>query len=168
MTRTRPAGWRNVAWASLVAAIGLVSCGSDGGGADRLPDVEVVGLESGDVMNVAAIEGPAVINLWATWCAPCRAEMPAFQQVHADLGDAVRFIGINEGDDSAAATEFVADVGAEYDQYLDADGALTDALRIAGLPATIVVDGSDTVVELYLGELDEGGLRALLDEQLGI
>ncbi|MEQ1571680.1 MAG: TlpA disulfide reductase family protein [Myxococcota bacterium] len=139
-----------------------------GRGADRLPDVEVVGLESGDVMNVAAIEGPAVINLWATWCAPCRAEMPAFQQVHADLGDAVRFIGINEGDDGAAAAEFVADVGAEYDQYLDADEALADALRIAGLPATIVVDGSDTVVELYLGELDEGGLRALLDEQLGI
>ena len=103
------------------------------------------------------------MNLWATWCGPCRAEMPAFQTVSTEIDD-VRFVGVNQGDAGDAATEFLDEVGVDFDQYLDPDGALTNALRVAGLPATFVIDADGTIVEVHNGALDEDGIRALVAE----
>lgn len=150
-----------------VAAVALVACGSDSSAATRLPDVEVQDLVGGGTVLASELGGPAVVNLWATWCAPCRAEMPAFEAVHADIGDEVRFVGINEGDEGPAAAAFVAEVGVTFDQYLDLDGGLTDGLRIAGLPATVVLDEDGSVLTVHNGALTEDGLRSLIDEHLG-
>ena len=84
---------RRVGRLTVVLAAVLVACGG-GESADRLPDVEVAPLVGGDTIQLSDIDGPAVINLWATWCAPCRAEIPDFESVHQERGDEVRFVGI--------------------------------------------------------------------------
>ena len=142
------------------AALWLAACGSGGGGASALPSIDLVALETGAEVDAASIDGPAIVNLWATWCAPCRAEMPAFEQVSTEF-DGVRFVGVNQGDDGDAAAEFLDEVGVTFDQYLDPTGELTDALSVVGLPATFVIDADGVVVEVHSGALDADGIREL-------
>lgn len=143
------------------AALWLAACGSGGGEASALPSIPLTELDTGAEVDAGSIGGPAIVNLWATWCAPCRAEMPAFQEVSAEV-DGVRFVGVNQGDDGDAAGEFLDEVGVTFDQYLDPTGELTDALSVAGLPATFVIDADGVVVEVHQGALDADGIRDLV------
>ena len=69
------------------------------------------------------------MNLWATWCVPCRKEIPDFEAVHQARGDAVRFVGVNVGEEPDQAAAFIAEVGATYDQYLDPQGYVSTEPR---------------------------------------
>ncbi len=148
-----------VAFGALV----LASCGDEGSAALTLPEIELTDLQTGELVDADAIDGPAIVNLWATWCGPCRTEMPAFQEVSTEFDD-VRFVGVNQGDAGDAAAEFLDEVGVTFDQYLDPNGELTNALRVAGLPATFVIDADGVVVEVHNGALDPDGIRALVAE----
>ena len=156
----------------LAAALTLVAaaCGSSGegsGGGDVLPDVEIEQLDGGTTISLSDIDGPAVINLWATWCAPCRREIPDFEVVHQARRDEVRFVGVNIGEDAGRAAEFLADVGATYDQYLDREGYVVTELRTTTMPVTIVLDADGEIVERHLGPLDQDGLNKAIDVALG-
>lgn len=136
---------------------------SDG---ERLPDVELIPLAGGDAVSLADISGPAVVNLWATWCAPCRAELPDFEEVHQARGDEIRFVGINVGEDGDRAAQFVDDVGATYDQFLDSEGFVVTELRTTAMPVTIVLDTDGAVSLRHLGPMDQDDLNAAIDEAL--
>lgn len=149
----------------FVGASLLVAC--DGSrDAETLPQVEIADLVSGDVSQLSDIEGPAVINLWATWCAPCRAEIPAFEEVHQERADEVRFVGINVGEDPARALEFLAEVGATYDQYADEAGDVSTELRATAMPLTVVIDGDGIVTTRHLGPMDQDGLDEAIDDAI--
>lgn len=148
---------------AAIGALALASCGGGGSDALTLPEIELTDLETGDLVGADAIGGPAIVNLWATWCGPCRTEMPAFQEVSTEFDD-VRFVGVNQGDAGDAAAEFLDEVGVTFDQYLDPNGELTNALRVAGLPATFVIDADGVIVEVHNGALDPDGIRALVAE----
>lgn len=158
--------WTLVVPVVAVAVLGLASCGSGGGGAAALPDVPLTAMESGEVSSAADLGGPALVNLWATYCAPCRAEMPAFQVVSDELDGIVRFVGVNQGEDGASAQAFLDEVGVTFDQYLDENGELADSLGIAALPATAVVDADGTVLTVHSGALDEQEIRDLVAAHL--
>lgn len=107
---------------------------------------------------------PMVVNLWATWCPPCRREMPVLAQAQRESGDTVVFAFVNQGEDAAT-------VGA----YLDADkltlrNVLLDPRRTAGLaagstalPTTLFYDASGRLVERHLGPLSAASLAAKLE-----
>jgi len=137
-------------------------------GGERLPDVDLVDLATGETSSLTAIEGPAVINLWATWCAPCRAEIPDFEEVHQARGDEIRFVGINVGEDASAAQEFIDDIGATYDQFADPGGDVSTALRATAMPVTVVIDADGTITTRHLGPLDQEGLDEAIDEAIGL
>jgi thiol-disulfide isomerase/thioredoxin len=145
----------------------LAACGSVAAG-ETLPDVGIAPLAGGDTIQLSQIEGPAVINLWATWCAPCRAEIPDFESVHQARGDEVRFVGINIGEDGDRAATFLDDVGATYDQFLDAEGYVVTELQTTAMPVTLVLDADGRVSTRHLGPLDADGLNEAIDEALGI
>lgn len=173
--------WRT-ATASVALVLALSACGADefgagstqtidsvGGSAQRgdvLPDVDLVDFVSGEETSLTAIEGPAVLNLWATWCAPCRAEIPDFEEVHQARGDEVRFIGVNVGESSSQALEFLVEVGATYEQFSDPTGDVSVALRATSLPVTVVLAADGTVSRKHVGPLDQDGLNEAIDEAL--
>ena len=135
---------------------------------DVLPDVEIEELGGGPTISLADIDGPAVVNLWATWCAPCRREIPDFEAVHQARGDEVRIVGVNIGEDGDRAAEFLDDVGATYDQYLDSEGYVVTELRTSTMPVTVVLDADGFITERHLGPLDEDGLNDAIDDALGL
>lgn len=137
-------------------------------GGDVLPDVEIDELGGTGTISLADIEGPAVVNLWATWCAPCRREIPDFEAVHQARGDEVRFVGVNVGEDSDRAAEFLNEVGATYDQYLDSEGYVVTELRTSTMPVTVVLDADGFITKRHLGPLDEDGLNDAIDDALGL
>lgn len=159
--------------AALALVAGACGGGGDGGGGDgaasgdRLPDVMLTPLSGGDEVSLRDIEGPAVINLWATWCTPCRREIPDFEAVHRERGDAVTFVGVNVGEDADRAAAFILDTGATYDQYLDPAGLVTTGLEATTMPVTVVVDAAGTVVARHMGQMGRGDLRTAIDDATG-
>ena len=150
----------------VAAAFLLAACGSAASG-DPLPAVEISGLTSGEVSLLSDIEGPAVINLWATWCAPCRAEIPDFEEVHQARSHEVRFVGINIGESTDRAQEFIEQVGATYDQFSDAAGDVSVELRATSMPTTVIIDADGAVTKKHFGPLDQNDLNEAIDEALG-
>jgi cytochrome c biogenesis protein CcmG, thiol:disulfide interchange protein DsbE len=153
---------------SAVTVFGAAGCGtSDGDGAgETLPAVDLVPLSGGAPVSLDAIDGPAVINLWATWCVPCRREIPDFEEVHRARSDEVRFVGINIGEDADQAASFLDEVGATYDQYLDPQGFAQTRLAAVSLPVTIVIDADGQVTTRRVGPMDQDDLDAAIDDAL--
>lgn len=152
------------ATAVVAACLALVGC--SGSAASSLPDVEITALDGGESSNLADIDGPAVINLWATWCAPCRREIPAFEEVHRERGDSIRFVGVNVGEDAEQALRFLDDLDVSYDQFLDPEGYVVTELEATAMPVTIVIDADGAITTRHLGPLDQDGLNTAIDEAL--
>jgi cytochrome c biogenesis protein CcmG/thiol:disulfide interchange protein DsbE len=119
--------------------------------------------------RLEALDGtPIVINKWASWCRPCRAEFPIFQRVATERGKEIAFIGVNEGDKRPAAEDFLAERPLPYPSYEDHDEAIARELDAAKLfPATVFIDarGRDFV---HFGEYtSRADLEADIDRYLG-
>lgn len=120
----------------------LVACG---GGADEAdsswPDVPVASAADGSTVSSADIvaEGTTVVSFWATWCAPCKRELPMLEEMAAD---GTNVVGVNIGDSADSVEAFLADLGVTFPSYIDVDGEMLSRLDVPSLPATmIVVDG---------------------------
>jgi len=93
--------------------------------------------------RIAALHGhPVVVNVWASWCGPCRTEMPALQRVALQRGRAVAFVGVNLKDNRAAAQRFLQSVPLSYPSYEDPDGQIYNQYALAGAPSTIFYDAA--------------------------
>jgi cytochrome c biogenesis protein CcmG/thiol:disulfide interchange protein DsbE len=115
------------------------------------------------------LEGtPAVVNKWASWCGPCRAEFPIFQQVATDRGKEVAFLGVNSGDKRPAAEAFLADRPVPYPSYEDPDEEIAQTLKAAKYyPMTVFVDRRGKVEFVKAGEYRSAAeLEADIDRYL--
>ena len=117
----------------------------------------------GPPLELAGLRGPAVVNLWATWCAPCRRELPAFQDVSEQRTD-VSFVGVDIGEDPGAAQAFLDELGVTFPQYADEEADLTDALGTAALPVTLIVGDDGLITTTHVGPLSVDDLHAALDD----
>lgn len=124
---------------------------------------------SGAVVTIDDItDGPLVANLWATWCPPCIAEMPAFDEVADDPDVAgVTIVGVNVGDSADAATAFADELGVTYPQFTDPDGLLSTTLAVSALPATAFFDDDGTLVRVHSGAFTADELRAAIRDAFG-
>lgn len=113
--------------------------------------------------RIAALEGyPIVVNVWASWCGPCRFEFPTLQKLSAEYGKQVAFVGVDSQDSDEAARTFLAEAPVPYPSYSDPDKKITDALGATlGLPDTAFYDRRGKLVYLKQGPYaDEADLRA--------
>ena len=103
-------------------------------------------------VQLAKLEGhPVVVNVWASWCGPCRSEFPDFQQVSADRGDEVAFLGVDALDTDPAAETFLEEFPLPYPSVTDPDEQVKRDLGIRGYPATAFFDASGELVHLKQG-----------------
>jgi thiol-disulfide isomerase/thioredoxin len=118
-----------------------------GGG---LPDL-ALSCFSGGTLDLGRAPGvPTVINLWASWCGPCREELPLVQELAAAAGNRVRVLTVNSEDGVPQATSFAADARVTLPTAYDGEGKLAAALGLRGLPQTVFVgaDGSLAYVQV--------------------
>lgn len=109
---------------------------------------------------------PVVLNLWASWCVPCRQEMPAFDAVARSLPE-VLFVGVAVQDSEAAARRFATEVAVSYPLGFDDTGTLLEHYPTLGLPTTFFITREGSVAFRRIGQLDESGLHDLVIEYLG-
>lgn len=118
-------------------------------------------LLGGDVedyeQRVDSLRGyPVVANVWASWCGPCRLEIPYFQRAGAEYGKRVAFLGIDRQDDDDAARTFLREEPVPYPSYRDPDEAISESIGAAlGMPDTAFYDESGELVYLKLGPYDD-------------
>lgn len=103
--------------------------------------------------RVATLHGyPVVVNVWASWCGPCRAEFPTLQRLSARYGRRVAFLGVNSDDSNAAASTFLRERPLPYPSYTDPGKQIAASLHIAlGLPDTAFYDRRGKLVYLKQG-----------------
>ena len=122
----------------------------------------------GNTISTADLIGqPLIVNFWFSTCPPCKKELPHFAAVHADLGDTIRFVGINPSADSPETNvEFAAERGVTYELLRDPNGTFTDEVGITAFPVTLFVRADGNIIR-QTGELEEADLRAHAAELLG-
>ena len=112
---------------------------------------------------------PAVVNKWASWCRPCRAEFPIFQQVASERGKEIAFLGVNGADKRPAAEKFLAQRPLPYPSYEDPDEKIAGELKIPKFfPMTVFIDGRGKTAFIKSGEYTSAAeLKADIDRYLG-
>lgn len=139
----------------------------------RAPAPEVVGTTlDGSTFVLADHRGEVVaLNVWASWCAPCRAEAPALQQVWTEYqSKGFLLVGLDTRDSAASAEAFIARFGITYPSVIDTDGRIqllfASSLPPQAIPSTVVIDKQGRVAARILGEVTEASLSGIVDSLL--
>jgi len=137
---------------------------------DGLPDQTLPCLGGGRDVRLAGLDGPLVVNVWASYCAPCRDELPVLQQLHEAAGDQLTVIGVDYDDTApGAALQLAADSGVTYSSVADPASDLRADLEVIALPQTVFVDASGEVVATERRQLTSYAMAAdLVRDHLGI
>ncbi len=138
---------------------------SQASGADEMeaPDFTVVDAD-GNSVSLSDFEGkPVVLNFWASWCPPCKAEMPEFDKVCAELGGEIHFMMVDMTDGQRETVEkgaqYVAEQGFAFPVYYDTEQEAAYTYGIRSIPTTIFIDSEGFIVTGAEGQLDEETLR---------
>ncbi len=109
--------------------------------------------------RIASLEGyPVVVNVWASWCGPCRFEFPTLQRLSAEYGKRVAFLGVDKQDSDDAAKTFLESAPVPYPSYTDPDSEIAETMGATrGLPDTAFYDREGELVYLKQGPYSEHG-----------
>lgn len=174
---------------ALVSIVFLTACGgaaaTDTGSGFVGGDGSIVVIDPGQRVPAPALSGTTldgkpfdiaryrgdivVLNVWASWCAPCRAEAPELEEVWKDVqGRGVQFVGLNTRDSELSAQRFVQTMGLTFPSVQDTDGRLqllfSDSLPPQAIPSTLVIDRDGYVAARILGKASAATLRGVIDE----
>ena len=139
-----------------------------------LPDLSLPCLGGGPDVDLSALKGPLVINLWAQWCEPCRDELPYYQRLHEEAAGELRVLGIDYLDPQPGGALALAEVtGVTFPSLADPDGRLRQVWRVRGLPGVVFVDEQGRVTNpdarpTYLVIESYDQLAGLVREHLGV
>jgi len=167
-------------WVAVVGSV-AAGCGGDSGGdyGGQHPDYAkalagaaaplaalykesdklLPGGQSAFEQRLAALKGyPVVVNVWASWCGPCRFEFPALQQASATYGKKVAFLGVNSQDSNAGAETFLEEAPLPYPSFSDGNEEITQSIGAGtGLPDTAFYGSSGNLCYLKQGPYSEHG-----------
>ena len=107
-----------------------------------------------------------VVNFWATWCPPCRVELPELDAYQAEMGGQVVVLGVDTGEPPATVEPFVGQHGLRFPILLDGDGAIAAAYGVVGLPTSLIVDRSGVVRERVTGPMTRDTLARRVERLL--
>lgn len=120
---------------------------------------------TGEAVRLSDFAGkPVVINFWATWCPPCRQELPGFENAWQQYGDDVVFLMVECGGETTEEVEtFIAEGGYTFPVYVDSDGSGAAAYGINAIPVTALVDAEGNLFAYQVGAVEEDSLRGAID-----
>ena len=134
-------------------------------GLDRFPFT----TEEGETGVLSDFGGePTVINFYASWCAPCRAELPEFRDVQAQAGDRVRFLGVSHDIDETSWRSLNEEFELNYPTVFQREAQIHAELELLGMPATAFMNEDGEIVHTSTGVLNEEALKDLIAEHLGV
>ncbi len=130
--------------ASVTAAVGSLA-----------PDFLLENLDGGESRLSDYRGRPVVLNFWATWCRPCRKEMPQFVEAYDKYSaDGLVIIGLNLQEGKSIIQPFADDYGIDFPVLIDRDGEVGDEYRLLGLPTTFFIDRSGVIRSIFRGPLE--------------
>jgi len=133
----------------------------------QLPDLELKRYGGGTVNLRQFLGKPLVLNLWASWCPPCRAEMPLLAEAQGRYRE-VNFVFVNQGEGEAEIHAFLQETGLPLGWVLlDPESSLSRLLKAQGLPTTYFFDAEGNLVARHPGQLFEGALEGYIAKLVG-
>ncbi len=144
---------------ALATIAGPIKAPNDAGG--QAPAFSLTGTDGRQVTLANLAGKPAVINFWASYCPPCRAEMPLLRRLVGQR-PGMQLVLVDEGDSSQAARSFLTSVGLNQAALLDSDLSVGHAYGAIAFPTTVFVRADGTIAARHIGQLDEGVLAAEL------
>ena len=170
----KPDGRRAAATVVLLLLPVLGACTGEGpgdGGEEPAPAFEAPSLK-GETVSLEEMEGNVVLlNIWATWCPPCRDEMPDLQQIHEEhYDDGLRVVGvsIDGGGSDESVRRFLDDLGIDFLILRDPRDRVSQDFAVRGVPASFLIDREGMIRWRHMGPLtaDDPDLREALDDLL--
>ena len=147
----------------------------EGNGANGIttpaPDFSMTDAE-GATVRLSDFKGrPVLLNFWASWCGPCKSEMPAIQEAWKQSGDEVAFVIVNmtgmDGESEEAARAFLTGNGYDFPCYFDKANSAAAAFGVSSIPQTYLINAEGNIIGGYMGAMDDAvlaeGLRMLTD-----
>jgi cytochrome c biogenesis protein CcmG/thiol:disulfide interchange protein DsbE len=126
-----------------------------------------VSLEEFEGILVGQLGRPVVVNIWASWCAPCRTEMPLLQDAADTYSDRVVILGVASNDDPGEARRFLDETGLDYPNVFDISGEIRVALGLTAYPTTYVFGADGTIRARVNGGISEQRVAGLIEDALG-
>jgi thiol-disulfide isomerase/thioredoxin len=136
-----------------------------------LPDLQLpcLGQSSAGVSLRRLTGKPTVLNLWASWCPPCKEELPAFARLSSSARGRIQVVGVASKDVPGRSVDYAGRTGLPFPSLQDEPGSLLRSLRRVGLPATVLLKADGSVADVYQGApLTDSTLRALVKDTLGV
>jgi len=126
------------------------------------PDFSLAALH-GEEFKLSALRGkPVVLNFWATWCPPCRAELPELKSASERYAGQVAIVGVNQAESPATVAEFASQLGLIFPIPLDQRGEASRVYGVRSLPTTFFIDRHGIIRQIQSGPLTEATLSQLL------
>lgn len=118
----------------------------------------------GLTLRLADLRGhPVLVNFWATWCEPCRVEMPGLEAVYEVYQDrGLRLLAVNLGEDSVPIQQWVSNLGLSFDILLDRQQDVAALYQIRGQPSTYVISPTGIITQIFYGPTSQDSLKAAI------
>jgi peroxiredoxin len=121
----------------------------------------------GDAVTLSDYRGqPVVLNFWASWCPPCRAEIPHFQEASVKYNGQATILGVDQGEPQAVVADFGSALGVSYPLLLDADNSVNREYGVSALPTTVFVGPDGIIREVYTGIVNGAVLQDRIERLL--
>jgi thiol-disulfide isomerase/thioredoxin len=119
----------------------------------HLPPLTLPALRGAPLQTDSIGTRPVLLNLWATWCGPCRREMPALARLARNMGPRLEVISIDQGEDARVVQAYVKRFDVNFPVYLDRDQQMGTMLHLIGLPSSFFIDRHGVVRDAVDGEM---------------
>ena len=131
------------------------------------PDFTVYDAEGNPVKLSDFFGKPIVLNFWASWCGPCRMEMPHFEKAYQEMGEDIQFVMVNmtiDRETQQSAQDFLDETGYTFPVLFDTTGDAAIAYGTYSLPMSVFIDANGNVQDLAIGAIDEATLLSKIDK----